>query len=223
MTTTTRSADLTIKVGAAYPLLGLATARLFEAPDLAARYPYYLRAMHNIVCATVPLMEESMRLLAAADDDPLAAPLLEYYGGHVDEERGHDDLVLEDLAALDLPASFVTDRPPFLGATVLVGTQYYWIRHVHPVVLLGHVFVFEGFPMSEGRVDQLAATTGLPDAAFGSLHLHSALDAEHRQDLLALLDRLPIPPTLEAAIGLNALATIRHAAALMDELVALTV
>jgi Iron-containing redox enzyme len=208
---------LEAKVEIAYPLLASASARLFAAPDLADRYPEYLRAMHNVVCATVPLMDECLRVLAG-QDDPLSTTLRAYFGEHIEEERGHDDLVLADLDALGLGPGFVRDRPPYAAAAALVGAQYYWIRHVHPVVLLGHVLVFEGRPMATERVEQLVASTGLPADAFGSLRLHAALDVDHRQELRRLLDRLDLPPRLEGALGVNALATVRHAADLIDGL-----
>ena len=37
-------------------------------------------------------------------------------------------------------------------AAALVGAQYYWIRHVHPVALLGYVMLLEGYPPSAGTV-----------------------------------------------------------------------
>jgi hypothetical protein len=223
MTAASVTGALTAKVDATYPLLGRAMARLFAAPDLPTRYPEYLRAMHNVVCATVPLMRECLAELHARPDDPLTPVLLDYFGHHIEEEAGHDDLVLADLAALGLPETFVTDRAPFVEVTALVGAQYYWIRHVHPVVLLGHVYVFEGYPMPASRVDELVDVTGLPPAAFGSLRLHAELDTDHRHDLLALLDGMVLGEKLDACLGLSAMATIRHAAELMETLATMPV
>jgi len=219
-TTLSVSDELATKLAVARPLLGLATARIFDAPPttFARTYPEYLRAMHNVVVATVPLIDAARRRLRELDasTDPLVAPVAAFLDAHRGEEVGHDDLVLADLAALGLPPTFVTDRPPLPEAVDLVGAQYYVVNHVHPVVLLGHIFMSEGAPMAPARVADVIERSGLPAAAFGSLRLHGTLDVDHGAALAALLDTLPLDARLRAALGQNALTSVRHAAALLE-------
>ena len=44
---------------------------------------------------------------------------------------------------------------PSSQVATLVGAQYYWLRHYHPISLLGHMMVMEGCP-STGRVREPA-------------------------------------------------------------------
>ena len=37
------------------------------------------------------------------------------------------------------------DRIPSPKVAAMVGAQYYWLRHYHPVSLLGHITAIEGY------------------------------------------------------------------------------
>ena len=76
-------------------------------------------------------------------DDPLAAPLARYLEEHVDEELGHDETLLGDLETLGVDRAEVLERIPPPAVAALVGSQYYWILHYHPVAFLGYVALME--------------------------------------------------------------------------------
>ena len=79
----------------------------------------------------------------------------------------------------------------------LVGSQYYWIFHTHPVALLGYIAVLEGNPAPIEFLNEVVERTGLPRAAFGSMFKHAALDLQHRNDLDEVLwpeDEPDVPP-----------------------------
>ena len=52
------------------------------------------------------------------------------------------------------------NRPPSPTVAALVGAQYYWIEHVHPVGLLGYVLLLEGWPPTPETVEELRRRTG---------------------------------------------------------------
>ena len=56
----------------------------------------------------------------------------------------------------------VLKRIPPPSAAALAGAQYYWIRHVHPVALLGFIAVLEGTPPDVAFFEATADRIGVP-------------------------------------------------------------
>ncbi|WP_437549659.1 iron-containing redox enzyme family protein [Sorangium sp. So ce327] len=186
--------------------LAEATARFWEHPQLVELYPVMLFRMHCMARATVPLMEAAVSRLSSMDTaDPVVAGLQEYFTDHIPRERRHDEWILEDLAALGLDVREVLDRLPPPTIASMVGSQYYWIYHHHPIALLGYIAVVEAEPPTPERVDSIVAKTGLPRTAFRTYLRHAALEPEHNAIYKELVDRLPLEPRHIAAIGLSTL------------------
>jgi hypothetical protein len=216
---------LAVKLELTVPALRAALAALWTAGDPPARYRAryldYLCAMHGVIRASVPLLDAAHRRCRALPaGDPLAAPLAGYFARHAAEEAGHDEWILADLAALGQDPARPWQRVPPPAVAELVGSQYYWLEHHHPVCLLGYLAVLEGYPPAPALVQIVQAATGYPAAGFRTLARHAALDPTHRDDLRRLLDELPLPPGLAAAVGLSALHTARHCVRLLAELAA---
>ncbi|MCX5398685.1 iron-containing redox enzyme family protein [Streptomyces sp. NBC_00102] len=196
---------LRTRLALAAPTLRSACAALWHPEGLRPRYLRYLAAMHGLVRASVPLMELAARRCAEAPGDPLARPLGRYLATHAEEERDHDAWLVEDLAvAGGDPAALLAAQPPAVVAE-LVGAQYYWIEHHHPVVLLGYILTLEHHAPSPLLARRLARDTGLPAAAFRTVHEHAALDGGHAADLDALLDELPLTRAQLTAVAVGAL------------------
>jgi hypothetical protein len=196
-----------------------ACTALVHDPRLRELWPEYLVVQHQIIRATVPLTEAALeRTRALSADDPLATPLAEYLVEHVDEERGHDETLLDDLAVLGVSREDVLARMPPPAVAALVGSQYYWLLHHHPVTFLGFVGVMEGYPPPAELVELLIDRTGFPREAFGTFAEHGELDPGHRDHLDRTLDALPLAPEHETAIGISALATLPLATRVLEEL-----
>ncbi|MFE7618467.1 iron-containing redox enzyme family protein [Streptomyces sp. NPDC057496] len=203
------SERLRVKLAFAEPALRASAAGLWRPEGLLPRYRAYLCAMHTVIRASVPLMERAAERagLLARRGDPLGAPLAAYLDGHIREEAEHDAWLLEDLTAAGSgPRAALDPVPPPLVAS-LVGAQYYWIEHHHPVALLGYIAVLEGHAPTTGLAPRLARLTGLPAPAFRTVHEHARLDDGHADELYALLDRLPLSRGQEAAVAVSALHT----------------
>ena len=112
-----------------------ACTRLVDDPRLPELWPEYLVVQHQIIRATVPLTRVALDRASELDEPELAR----YLELHVDEELGHDDTLLEDLALLGRPRKAVLEQMPSPAVASLVGAQYYWILHHHPVAFLGYV------------------------------------------------------------------------------------
>ena len=204
------SAALRIKLALAEPALRAATETLWrhEPAVLKQRYVAYLHEMYALVRASVPLMEQASRRCAELIPcDPVAGPLWRYLERHIDEERGHDAWLLEDLAETGADPAAVAGRLPSPVVADLAGAQYYWIEHHHPVALLGYIRVLEGNAPAPWLADRLAARTGLPDAAFRTVREHAELDAGHLADLDELLDALPLTAAQQTVLAVSALRT----------------
>src|SRR5207237_1169404 len=132
-----------------------------------------------------------------------------YLAEHIPEEREHDDWLLEDLELLGEDRSSVSVRPPSPTVAAAVGAQYYWILHYHPVALLGYIAFLEGYPPSIELVDELVDRTGHNRGAFRTLIAHAELDPGHRDELDAVLDRLPVTREQSTAMGLSAIYSVQ--------------
>lgn len=160
------------------------------------------------------------RAAVLAPSDPLAAALASYLAHHVPEERHHDDWLLDDLEVLGVARRDVWARQPSPTVAALVGSQYYWIHHHHPVAVLGYIAVLEGTPPSEDQLARVVGRTGLPAAAFRTFVKHARLDPHHRDDLDAAMDGMPIGPAHEELIATSALETQHLLARSLEEMLA---
>jgi hypothetical protein len=212
--------DLRRKIGFVLPRLLEASDGLLAHPLVRKLYPEYLFTSHCVIRASVPLMEAAKaRAEELAPADPVAASLAPYLEQHIPEELDHDEWLLEDLEVLGLDRADVLARPPSPTVAALVGAQYYWIFHYHPVALLGYIAVFEGYPPSPDMVDRLIATTGYSRDAFRTMIGHAELDPGHRDELDRLLDRLAPTREQSTVIGLSAMYSVDAFASAIDEVV----
>jgi hypothetical protein len=200
---------LSVKLALTAPALRAAAADLWRRPGLRARYPRYLRAMHAVIRASVPLMElAAARCAELGAADPVGAPLRRYLLEHIDEERGHDDWLLADLAALGDDPGCWLDRAPPPAVARLVGAQYYWVSHHHPVALLGYIAVMEGNAPAPALADWIVERAGVPAAGVRTVRDHAELDVVHGAAVVDLLDRLPLTAGQSSAVALAALYTV---------------
>jgi len=141
--------------------------------------------------------------MAAAD--PMASGLHRYLKEHVKEELGHDDLLLDDLELLGVKRATVLSRMPSPSVASLVGAQYYWIHHHHPIAFLGFVALMEGHPPTSALIETLISATGYPRAAFQTLAEHGELDPGHCERLDRTIDALSLTAEHEAIMGISAM------------------
>ena len=202
-----RSAQLRAKLDLAMPTVLAQTRLLWKGPDPAAAYRRWLVVLHQMVRATVPLMVTALDECRSRSGDQTAPILAGYFARHIRDEFGHDAWLAADLerAGGDVAA---LSEPPAPAVASLVGAQYYWIRHAHPVALLGHIAVLEGYPPHPELAAHLADRTGLPHSAFHTIGQHSSLDIRHRDELLRTIDAIPMTAWHEQLLGISAFHTV---------------
>ena len=181
-------------------------------PELRSIYPEYCFLTHCVIRASAPIMaaarDRAIELSANRDNtDPVSALLVPYLDQHIAEEHEHDDWLLDDMEVLGLQREDVLRRIPPAEVAAVVGAQYYWLRHAHPVAVLGYIAVLEGDPPREEDVEEAIVRTGLPRAAFRTILSHATLDPGHKEEFESFLDTLPLTPEQEALVGLSAIHT----------------
>ena len=205
------SARLRKKLDLVLPAFEMPGRLLLAHPRARELYPPYLLAGSYVALAMVPLMQAALeRSRAVAPTDPVAAGLADYLERHIPEEMHGDEPggpALEDLAAVGVDTDALRMRPLPEKIAALIGTQYFWILHAHPVTILGFLWL-ETYPPHAAVVEQLIERTGLPRAGFRQLMLHSELDVEHGEELHRVVDSLPLEPRHEQLITLSALTTM---------------
>lgn len=205
----TPSTRLYAKLTCAYPVVSAYAQQIWSSPRIRDLYPIYLGTMHMIVRSAVPLMEAAMtRAMLQISEDPLAASLIKYLKRHIKEEIGHDGWLLEDLKAIGADPDEFLRLIPSPHVAELVGAQYYWLHHHHPVSILGHLAAIECYHPPSGFAERLRALTGYPKEGFRAIARHEVLDVHHKQEIFSLIDRLPLKPDHEKMVGISALHTM---------------
>lgn len=178
-------------------------------PRLSELYPEFLFAMYGITVASAPAMRAAAARCFALADDPLAVWLREYYLEHAEEEAGHEQWLLNDLASLGVLRESALQRLPYPSVAALVGVQYYWMFHVHPIAYLGYIAVVEE-PASMEFLEAVSRRTGISLSSMSGHVMHARLDPDHVAEFDAALDSLPLLQHHQDLISVSAIATVAH-------------
>ncbi len=163
-------------------------------------YLDFLGQAYHHVKHTAPLLA----LAAArcgANDYVYQSALFEY----IEEERGHELWILEDISVLGGDPDQVRGRTPRLPCKVMVGHAYYVVDHVSPYGLLGMVHVLEGMAVALGSKATASLQASLSvsgDEGFKYLTTHSGLDVKHTEffeDLFNQIGDRCLPVVIETA------------------------
>jgi long-chain acyl-CoA synthetase len=111
---------------------------------------------------------------------------------YIEEEIGHEEWILNDIAAAGGDAEAVRASHPGLPAEVMVAYAYDLVARGNPAAFFGMVFVLEGTSVALAlqAADRIQQTLGLPDTAFSYLRSHGTLDQEHTKHLASLLEKM---------------------------------
>jgi len=211
------SALLRQKIQLVSPCTSENSPSLLTHPRLREFYGELLYVLYSTIRANVPLMQAARDCARQhSGNDRVAAQLASYLERHIAEEMHHDEWLLEDMELFGFSRDAVWKRIPPVDVASLIGAQFYWIQFVHPVAILGYIAVLEGDPTPETAVEEGVRRSGLPEAAFRTILIHSRLDPHHRDDFNAMLDDLPLTAEHSTLIGISAF----HTACTMNSLFA---
>ena len=219
MNSLNHSKRLRAKIRLAEPYLLDVSDQFWTHPQLAEMFPEFLFMMHSIIRSSVSLINAAaVSAQRRADLDPVCQKIVSYYTTHALEEAHHDDWLLEDIVAMGADRSDVLARLPSPAIASLVGAQYYWALHVHPVSLFGYPAVLEGNPSSVKHLSKIRTKHGLPAEGMRTMVKHARLDPYHRDEIYAQLDELPLTENLSELVALSAFHTIEHIAQALQEI-----
>jgi heme oxygenase len=121
---------------------------------------------------------------------------------YIEEELGHHEWILDDIAAAGGDADAVRHSQPDFDTGVMVAYAYDTVMRRNPVGLFGMVYVLEGTSVSlaSNAARALQDALDLPPAAFTYLSSHGALDVEHIGDFEQLVNRLDMPEDRESVV-----------------------
>jgi len=150
-------------------------------------YQAFLSQAYHHVRHTTPLL----MLLGGRLPDRLAwlrGAVAEY----IEEEIGHDEWILNDIAVAGGNATAVRSSQPQLPAELMVSYAYDLLNRGNPAGFFGMVFVLEGTSaaLALTAADRIQRALELPDAAFSYLRSHGILDQQHTRHLASLLDKM---------------------------------
>jgi hypothetical protein len=131
---------------------------------------------------------------------------------------GHDAWLLDDIRSLGFDEQAVLDAQPCAASVALVGAQYFWMMHVHPVAIMGYLILMEGYAPLASQLEEIRVRSGAPESAFRCLKRHAEDDPAHLADLNSTLDRMNLSVGQARAVGMCAFAAIEGLAAMFEEL-----
>jgi len=166
--------------------------------------------------ATVPLMQEVVRVAGSMPNDPISKPLIKYMTRHIAEEMDDDEWYANDLELLGIPKEEMYARIPPPNVAALVGSQYYWLKHHHPVAFMGYIACLEVYHPTVEYVEDLIKKSGLPAEGFSTIMEHAVIDAHHSQDIIDTLNALPLTESHFKIIERSAFQTLRYVALIVE-------
>jgi len=160
-------------------------------------YVAFLTQAYHHVRHTVPL------LMAVGSRLPdrhawLRVAVLHY----LEEETGHEEWILNDIAAAGGDRVAAAASQPAIATEAMIAYAYDTVMRRNPVGFFGMVHVLEGTSVSLAlqAADRMQAALDLPTRAFTYLRSHGELDKEHVNDLARILGRLTDADDREAVV-----------------------
>ena len=154
------------------------------------QYRAFLAQAYHHVRHTVPLLmgfgyhlPERLQWLHAA--------VMEY----IDEEKGHEEWILDYIAACGGDVAAVCAAGPAASTEVMVAYAHDVIRRCNPIGFFGMVFVLEGTSaqLATRAADVIARRLQLPLSAFRYLTSQGSLDQDHVAFDRTLIDKPAAP------------------------------
>ena len=161
------------------------------------QYQDFLTQAYHHVKYTVPLLMACGSLLTDEYEW-----LREAVGEYIEEEMGHQEWILNDIAALGADKELIRSGVPNLETEFMVSYAWDTIHRKNPVGFFGMVLVLEGtsIALATQAAEAIKNKNNLPDGAFSYLNSHGSLDIEHIAFLESLMNKLTSKKDKECVI-----------------------
>lgn len=153
-------------------------------------YTAFLTQAYHHVKHTVPLL---MAVGARLPDEK--EWLREAVAEYIEEEIGHQEWILNDIAHCQYDRESARRSAPNLATEIMVAYAYDMVNRVNPLGFFGMVQVLEGtsVAIAEQAANSIRRHLELPKEAFSYLYSHGSLDQQHVQFFENLMNRLEKP------------------------------
>ncbi|MDT0635877.1 iron-containing redox enzyme family protein [Spectribacter hydrogenoxidans] len=177
----------------AAPIIGA----VFEGWVTPESYLAFLTQAYHHVKHTEPL------LMACGSRLPARLEWLrEALGEYIEEEMGHQEWILKDIAMIGGDAEAVRHGTPAMATELMTAYAYHVIDRGNPVGFFGMVNVLEGtsIELATPAAEIIRKQLGLPRDAFTYLDTHGTLDQDHIKFFEKLMNRLEDPDDQAAVV-----------------------
>jgi pyrroloquinoline quinone (PQQ) biosynthesis protein C len=176
-----------------------ARAAMFSAPifnlafsgqiNLQLYIDFLSQAYHHVKHTVPLLMTVGGRL--PEEKEWLRTAVAEY----IEEEVGHQEWILNDIAACGADKEAVRHSAPNLHTEMMVAYAYDMAQRVNPLGFFGMVHVLEGTSITSAdkAADAIQQALNLPNKAFSYLKSHGALDQDHVKFFEGLMNKITDP------------------------------
>lgn len=176
-----------------------ARAQLFTAPifqrafsgdiDVALYIDFLTQAYHHVKHTVPLLMTVGGRLPETREW--LRTAVAEY----IEEEVGHQEWILNDIAACGGDKETVRYSQPNLHTELMVAYAYDMAQRLNPLGFFGMVHVLEGTSITSAdrAAESIQKALKLPNQAFSYLRSHGALDQDHVKFFEGLMNQISEP------------------------------
>lgn len=160
-------------------------------------YIAFLTEAYHHVKHTVPLL-----MACGARLPERLEWLREAIAEYIEEETGHQEWVLNDIAACGADKEAVRHGTPHMSTELMVAYVYDRIARHNPVSFFGMVNVLEGtsIALATQAAGVIQGKLGLPNKAFSYLTSHGSLDIEHIKFYENLMNKLESDEDKQAVI-----------------------
>ena len=147
---------------------------------------FLTQAFHHVKHTVPLLMAVGSRL--PEDKEWLREAVAEY----IEEELGHQEWILNDIAATGFDKEAVRCSKPSQATELMVAYAYDTVTRVNPMGFFGMVHVLEGtsVAMADNAAESIKTALGLPDKAFSYLRSHGKIDIEHIKFFEKIMGRI---------------------------------
>lgn len=151
------------------------------------QYVAFLTQAYHHVKHTVPLLMACGSRLSS-QHEWLRTAIAEY----IEEELGHEEWILSDIAACGGDANQVRHSRPHISTEMMVAYAYHQIDRGNPIGFFGMVHVLEGtsIALATNAASSIKSSLGLPPNAFSYLNSHGSLDLEHVKFFESLMNQV---------------------------------
>jgi pyrroloquinoline quinone (PQQ) biosynthesis protein C len=163
-------------------------------------YKAFLHDLYHVVWHFCPIMAAAV----ARCSDRFRGVRYELYE-RIQEEKGHEAWVLEDVEAVGGEVPSVKASPPSAPVQAMIAFNYYGAERVHPCSVLGMLYMLEVVSsVYGGRVsDSISRKLGrdVDAGGFKFLSSHATMDLDHMAKLNRLVKTIDEPAAQEAIVN----------------------